>query len=299
MTKMIDNRFTVIAVILMTVVSVSADTSSWQELSAQLFTNTVIVWQPNTNQLPKSLWTYRRRLPHVFSTAVISNAVVLGSLQSRGFPPSSTNNVFIAEQVPPNWPGVIPILLGIQPGDAYLYFSIAHYQPVSKTEIPDDGTLIKRALEIAPQFGLDPAQLAHHRTYKHLSDADQATNDFCGRGVFFPRYLDGISFFSAADDGESAEGLSMEFGERGKIQAFSVRWSDVEHFKNERLASQDEMTRCIRAHKAIVLPNFKEDDFARLRNWQLQRNLRSRKLPPITAKGCLEKYRQTTCHLNL
>jgi hypothetical protein len=39
----------------------------------------------------------------------------------------------------------------------------------------------------------------------------------------------------------------------------------MEHFKNERTASPGEITRCIQAHKAIVLPNFKDDGFARLR----------------------------------
>jgi hypothetical protein len=277
--------FAIIAVVLIPLFSAKGDSSSWQGLSAQLFTNTAIVWQANTSQLPNSLWIYHRRLPHVFSATIISNAVVLGSLQDRGFPRSSTNNVSILEQVPPNWPGIIPVVLGIQPGDAYLYFSIPHYGPVSKKEISDDDALIKRAQGYASQFGLDSTKLTRQRIFTHSCDTDQTANDFCGRGVFFPRYLDGISFFSAADDGESAEGFSMEFGEHDKIQAFSVRWSDVEHYKNERLASLDEMTRCIRGHKAIVLPNFKEDDFARLRKLATATKLTVTEIMPFYGEG--------------
>jgi hypothetical protein len=280
--------FAIIAVVLMPLFSATADSSSWQELSAQLFTNTAIVWQANTSQLPANLWIYHRRLPHIFSATIISNAVVLGSLQNRGFPQSSTNNVSIVEQVPRNWPGIIPVLLDIQPGDAYLYFSIAHYGPVSQKEIPDDDTLIKRAQGYASQLGLDPAKLTRQRTYTHLCDTEQTANSFCGRGVFFPRYLDGISFFSAGDDGEGAEGFSVEFGEHGQIQAFSLRWSDVERAKYERTASLDEMTRCIRTRHAIVLPNFKEDDFARLRKLATATKLTVTKIMPFYGEGMFE-----------
>jgi hypothetical protein len=155
--------------------------------------------------------------------------------------------------------------LGILPSDATLFFFVEHFSPMSAREIPDDDAIGKRALENAPMLGLAPASLTTRRFYTHLCDTDNITNNVCGRGIFFPRCLDGIEFFSAADDGDGAEGFSMELGGHGKIQAFSVHWSKMEHFKNERTASPGEITRCIQAHKAIVLPNFKDDGFARLR----------------------------------
>ena len=258
-----------------------ANAQSWQEISSHVFTNAAVVWEIPTNQIPKSLWVYRRLLPHIFPPGVISNAVVLGSLQSRGFPPSITNDFYLSQQVPENWPGTIPTLLGIRPCDAYLYYTIPGYHAISQNEAPNDDTITRVARKTAPLLGLDPAKLEHAKIYTHSCDTDQTANTFCGRGVFFPRYLDGISFFSAADDGESAEGFSIELGEHGKIQAFSVRWSDVEHYKNERLASLDEMTRCIRAHKAIVLPTFKEDDFARLRQLATATKLTVNRITPF------------------
>lgn len=255
--------FALLAAFFSTAFCESADAQSWQELSTHLFTNTAIIWQVPTNQLPKSLWVYRRVLPHVFPTTVTSNAVVLASLQNRGFPPSSTNDFYISQQEPPDWPGTIPTLLGIRPCEACLYYAIPTSSPVSEKEVPDDKTVIRLALKCASQLGLDPAKLTHGKIYTNSYATDETTTNFCGRGVFFSRYLDGIGFFSAAANGEGAEGFSMEFGEQGKIQAFVVRWSDIEHYKNERTASQDEITRCIRAHKVIVVPNFSSDDF----NW--------------------------------
>jgi len=257
--------FPLLAAFLTTAFCAAADAQSWQELSANLFTNAAIIWRVPANQLPKSLWVYHRILPRIFSATVTSNAVVLAALQKRGFPPPSTNDFSVPEDKGPDYPGPVSIIFGVRPGDANLYFSGANFAPVSQKEIPDYETIIKLARQYAPQLGLDPVNLAHAKIYTHLCETGQTANNVCGRGVFFSRYLDGIGFFSGADDGESAEGYSMEFGAHGKIQAFSVRWSDVEHYKNENTASQDEITRCILAHKAIVMPDFKDDDFDRLK----------------------------------
>jgi hypothetical protein len=78
------------------------DAESWQEVSSHVFTNASIVWHVPADQMPKNLWVYRRMLPHIFSQEVISNAIVLGSLQSRGFPRSTTHYFSMAEQVPEN-----------------------------------------------------------------------------------------------------------------------------------------------------------------------------------------------------
>jgi len=241
---------------------------SWQEVSSHLFTNTVIALQASTSQLPKTLWIYRRSLPHVFPATVISNAIVLGSLQDRGFPRPPTKDFYIPKQEPANWPAGIPTIFGILPRDGYLYYAMPDDLPVSQAKIPDDETVARLAIKYAPQLGLYPSMLTERKFYTHWCETDQknqTVTNFCGRGVFFPRHLDGIPFFSASDDGESAEGFSMEFGEHGKIQAFSVRWSEVKHYKREQIASSAEIIRCLRAHKAVILPKFAEGDFDRLR----------------------------------
>ena len=283
-------RFTgavVNAVIILTVwllIPMGLHAETWQDVSASTFTNTEIVWQVPSNALPKTLWVYHRLLPHVFAASVISNAVVLGSLEKRGFPKPSTNDFFISQEVPPDWPAPVPTLLGIVPKDAYLYYSVASYAPLSPQDIPNDKAIMSLARQDAPRLNLTPAELTQSRIYTHWSDTD-ASRSVCGRGVFFPRQLDGISFFSADDNGDGAEGFSIEFGGHGKVQAFSVRWSEVEHYKNERTASLDEITRCIRAHKTIVMPNFQPDDFIQLRNLAATKKLTITKVTPYYGEG--------------
>lgn len=62
-----------------------------EDISTHLPANTPIIWQAPMSDLPKTLWTYRKILPYVFPATVISNAVVLASLQGKDFPRPSTN----------------------------------------------------------------------------------------------------------------------------------------------------------------------------------------------------------------
>lgn len=54
--------------------SASADVPTWEELSSRLFTNVPIVWQAQTDHLPKSFWVYKRDLPRIFPAEVITNS---------------------------------------------------------------------------------------------------------------------------------------------------------------------------------------------------------------------------------
>jgi hypothetical protein len=271
--------------------SASADSVTWQELSSRLFTNAAIVWQAPTDKLPKSFWIYRRELPHVFSATVISNAVVLGSLQAKGFPKPSTNEFFIAEDKGPHYPGPLATIFGIRPGDANMYYWLPDYRAVLGEPIPDDKAIIALAWKYAGQLGTDPAHLVQENLYTHFCNTDQqgrATNHACGRGVFLSRQLDGIPFYSADNEGSGAEGFSIEFGSRGQVRAFSVRWSTVERYKSEQTASREEVIRCIRAHKTMVLPKPDEEDyFARLKKLAGVKKLTINKITPYYAEGVL------------
>jgi hypothetical protein len=276
--------FAIVAVISVAALSTPADQPTWQELSARLFTNAVVVWQAPTDKLPKKFWIYQRELPRAFSATVISNAVVLGSLQNKGFPKPSTNDFFIPEDKGPDYPGPLATIFGIRPGDANLYYSLPNYSTGSGDQLPNDETILMRARKCASQLGLDPAQMVLERIYTHSCDTDQsvqATNHVCGRGVFLSRQLDGIAFFSADDEGTGAEGFSIEFGSDGQIRFFSFRWSTVERYESQQTASTQEITHCIRAHKTIVLPNPDEEDyFARLKTLAGAKKLTITKITP-------------------
>jgi hypothetical protein len=283
---------TVLTVILTMAFSACVGAATLEEMNSHLFTNAVIAWQAPTNHLPERFWVYQRLLPCVFSETVISNGIVLGSLQAKGFPQSSTNDFFISEDKGPDYPGPIPTIFGIKPGDAYMYYSMPNYSTGSGKEIPDDETIVKRAWKDASQLGLDPTKLAQQSMYTHSCETDQNIEgaNVCGRGVFLSRQLDGVAFFSAADDGESAEGFSIEFGEYGKIRAFSVRWSNVERYESHRTASTQEIIRCIKAHKTIVLPNVDERNyFSRLEHLASTKRLIVTKITPYYGEGIFGK----------
>jgi hypothetical protein len=275
--------------VLLTAAVPGVNAQSWQELSANLFKNAPIVWQASTNTLPKNLWIYRRLLPHIFPATVISNAVVLGSLQGKGFPKPSTNDFFIPEDRGPNYPGGLATVFGIRPSDANMYFSVPNYGTGSSDKIPGDETIAARAWKYAPQLGLDPAQMVQERFYTHLCESDQngqESNYACGRGIFLSRQLDGISFFSADNEGSGAEGFSIEFGSRGQIRFFSLRWSMLERYQSQPTASPRDIIRCIQAHKTIVLPSPEEENFfARLKKLANAKKLTITKITPYYGEG--------------
>ena len=279
----------VLAAILVAAFPAPAAPPTWEELSSRLFTNAAIVWQAPTDKLPKQFWIYQRELPRIFPATVISNAIVLGSLQGKGFPKPSTNDFFIPEDKGPNYPGALATLFGIRPSDANLYFSVPNYGAGSGDKIPSDGTIAARAWKYAPQVGLDPAQMVQERFYTHLCDSDtngQVTNHVCGRGVFLSRQLDGISFFSADNEGSGAEGFSIEFGSRGQIRFFSLRWSMLERHESQPIANPQDIIRCIQAHKTFVLPTPDEEDyFARLKKLANVNKLTITKITPYYGEG--------------
>ncbi len=263
-----------------------------EELTSRLFTRIPIVWETPSSNRPESFWVYKRHLPQVFSPSVISNAIVFASLQSKGFPKPSTEEFFIPEDKGPNYPGPIPVIFDIRPADACLSYYRPNCTAISVEELPSDEAIARRARQCARQLELDPTKLVQQSFYTHLRYTDEsgkdATNSICARGVFLSRQLDGIIFFSANNEGDGAEGFSIAFGSHEEIRSFSLRWSNVEHYKNQPTASQQQINDCIRAHKTIVLPNLVEDDyFARLRTLAKAKKLTITKITPYYGEGIL------------
>jgi hypothetical protein len=253
------------AAILATAFSASADPTTWQELTSHLFTNSQIIWQAPTHKLPESFWIYKRLPPRPFLASVISNAAVLASLQDKGFPKPSTNAFFIWSAPDPC--GMRFSIFTIQPAFTRISFSSPN-QNLSTDNVPDDETVTKRAFEYAARFGLDQAHLIPKNVYSTSNAAGcdgTVTNGICGRGVFLSRQLDGVTFFSADNEGDGAEGFSIEFGSRGQIRSFCLVWPNLEHDQKSPTASPQQIIACIRAHKTIVLPNADGKDLKRVK----------------------------------
>jgi len=227
-------------------------------------------------------------LPRVFSETVISNAIVLGSFQSHGFPKSSTNDVCIFADPDCDCQCARVCNFSIRPNDATLSFYSPDQNHLTQN-IPSDATVGKLARDCALKLGVDLAQVVQKSPTSHFNtdtNDNKLTNQICGRGIFLCRRLDGISFFSANDDGDGSEGFVIEFGSYGLIRSFSVCWSEVARYKNQQTTSPQEIIHCIRAHKTIVIPNVDEEDyFARLKKLAGAKKLTITKITPCYGEG--------------
>ena len=273
--------------------SAFAASPTLEELSSHLFTNATIVWQAPTNHLPKYFWIYQRQLPRIFSATVISNAIVLGSLQGSGFPQPSTNETCIS--IEPPCPCGNACNFFINPNEASMSFGSTNYTNGSPNGIPSDEVIAKRAWECVPKLGLDPTQMIQKSFFTHLFNTylmtgKDGTDFVCGRGVYLSRQLDGVAFFSADNTGDDGEGFSIEFGSYGQIRSFSLRWSTLERYESQQSASLQEITRCIKAHKIVVVPGIAERNyFARLRTLAKAKKLTITKITPVYAEWVFGK----------
>jgi len=251
-----------LAVLLAATFSLRAETNAMERFSPHLAATTPILWQTGMTNVPNRIWVYRRILPFVFPEAVISNAIVLASLQCKGFPRPTRNEFFIAKEVPANWCCAVPIIFDISPSNATLSYSNPD-QSTSTSGIPDDNVILKRGWKCAMAFGIGAAHCKAKNWTSHFnrdSDDNELTNQICGRGVFLSRELDGMAFWGTGDNG-TCEGFWIEFGSQGKIQDFLLNWPNLERFQQQTTATPQEIIACIRAHKVIALPDSNEEHY--------------------------------------
>lgn len=265
---------TLLAAILALKFSCLAGEPTWQELSARVFTNASIVWQAPMDGLPKSFWTYKIIRPHVFSRETISNAIVLGHLQARGFPEPSTNNICISDDC--HCSCAIHCLFSIYPDDGSMCFS-SPLQTNSTQQIPADSQIARWAWSCAFQLGVDLTQVVEKDFTTHFNsdtNGDSLLNEISGRGVYLSRVLDGIAFNGDGTD-TASDGFWIEFGSYDLIRNFSLIWHDLKRDQQIPTASTAQIIQCIQAHKTIVMPEPQhEENYSQLsKNLPLQRSL--------------------------
>jgi hypothetical protein len=140
--------------------------------SPHFSSNTEIIWNAPINNLPCSFWTYRK-LPLVFSATTISNAIVLASSQSKGFPQPSTNQVVIwadndeSEPRPPSF--------FIMPEDGQISYSLGDRAPDSTRGIFKEEATLARAWDCLSQLSIDRSQFV-----KQMLPVTEAGEFFCG-----------------------------------------------------------------------------------------------------------------------
>lgn len=216
-----------------------------EDLSPHFATNMPIVWQAPTNQLPKSLWIYKK-LPRVFSAATISNAIILASFQDKGFPPPSTNETFLRADRTYGEPR--PPYFEIRPEWGEISYSLGDRAPDSAEKIANDEAAVQRAWDCLRQLGIDRSE------FIKTNAAGSGT-----WGVFLPRQIDGIQIY------DESEGFSFQqFGGHGKIRSLWLALPNLERQENSPTASPQQIIACIRAFQTPLIPGGKPDYFARV-----------------------------------
>ncbi len=248
----------ILVAILAAALTSSAAPIAIEDISPHLSTNAQIIWKAPTSTLPKNLWVYKI-LPNSFTAPVISNAVVLASFQSKGFPQPSTNQIILWDH---NRKGDDPLAgaFCILPDAEVIQFTMRNHAAGSSEAIPSDEMIAKRAWDCVAQLGIDRAQLSQGGIQNNGCEYDGkgglATNDYvCGRAITLVRKIDGVDFQA------ESEGFSIEFGSHGTIRSFGLHWPNLERFDNRQTVSPKQIIRFIRANKTPVFPNENEETF--------------------------------------
>ena len=206
----------IITIILASVFSALADYPTVEGLTSHLFTNAVIIWNAPMNGLPHNFWIYQRTLPRIFSETVISNAIVLGSLQQKGFPKPSTNDFYIHEDFVPNRPMPVPDYFGIRPDDANLYYTLPNYATDSEKSakgIPNDKMILEQAWKCAAQLGLNTNKMVLKNFYTIFvmptKARTQKQTSFVAGGVFSLASLMGFPFSQVMRKGTAGKAFPL------------------------------------------------------------------------------------------
>jgi hypothetical protein len=275
-----------LAAVFATIFSFQAAAANRENFCPHFPADTPIIWQA-TNQLPPGFWIYKRLPPHAFSATVISNAVILASLQSKGFPVPSTNDFFISEDKGANYQGPIPVIFEINPATATLSYFMPH-PDTDIFDIPTDDILQSRAWACALQLGVDPRQVILKKMTSDFNwdqNDGYLTNQVSGRGVYLSRLLDGITFTDIGNEAANG-GFWIEFGRHGQIRDFSLVWPNLKREVFQATASPRQIIACIRAFKTMTLPLGEEPGyFTRLKHFSEAKKVIVTKITPYFREG--------------
>jgi hypothetical protein len=256
-----------LVILLATWFSFHVAAASLEDISPHFSTNAEIIWRVPTNDVPKRLWIYKK-VPHVFSAATISNAVILAGFQKKGFPKPSTNSVVIWDEIAGStFSEPRPPYFAIGPEDGAIQYDLGDRWPHAPGEILADRAAVEYAWDCLARFGIDRTQFVK--------------TNIADRGVSFPRQIDGIRF---QDD---SEGFSIQqYGKDRKLRCFGLTLPALQRTKEDTTASPQEIIGCIRAFKTPILPNGEEADyFARVKTMAKAKRLTITKLTPYYGEG--------------
>jgi hypothetical protein len=274
------NALAIFLTILLVPICGRAAAGGLEEFAPHFSPNTKIIWKAPSHSLPAKMWVYKKQVTF-FPQAVISNAIILGSLQGKGALPSSIDET--CWDLDKNCPCGHPCTLSISPTNGSLCYSLPGYRNASSNNLPTAETVVKRAWQCAQQLGLDRSQLAQKDLGTNYSEYDEkgrsATNNACSVGLSFARIIDGWECYK--DNG----GFSIEFGSGGQIRSFSVEWPKLIPYQNNKALAPAQIISSIRTLRTVLLPHGGEDYHPKLKALSKATKITITKATPRYSEG--------------
>lgn len=217
-----------------------------------------IEWRVASNTLPKRIWVYKV-VPQVFSGAVVSNAMAVGSFQPRHMINPRDKNLIHFQDVKP-YP---TRYLKIAPAAGWMTYYDSHAKmPIGEPieGVPGEREVERLAKEYLFQLGIDRSQIVAKRGYagderksRLAADGSEVDVEVMAREISFVRQVDGIPFFGKGNRG----GFWIQFGNNGKVAGFDLLWRNLLPHELRRTASADEIITAIKQGKSVA-PNPKD-----------------------------------------
>jgi len=214
--------------------------------------DSLIEWKA-TNNL-KALWVYKV-IPQNLTSAVISNAMAVGSFKSLDMVKTEDKNVLRFQDHKKE--ESVTRYLEISPASGWIqYYDSSQPTDVAASVqgVPDSTQAERLALEMLFKLGIDRTQIASSPRptgamgiSKVAPNGDEQFVGIQARHIGLIRQIDGIPFSGNGVTG----GFWIEFGSKARIKQFELLWRNLVPYELRNVASDSQLLDLIKKGKAV------------------------------------------------
>jgi hypothetical protein len=211
-----------------------------------------IEWKATNGQ--KTLWVYKV-VPQTFSSAVISNAMAVGSFKSLDM--VKTDDKRLVRFQDHKREERVSRYLEIAPASGWMQYYDSTEAPDVATSVlgvPDPQEAERLGLDMLFKLGVDRTQLApaprptgSMGISKVESSGEEHYIGLQARHIGFIRQIDGISF----NGNGLAGGFWVEFGSNKRIKQFELLWRNLVPYEVREVATSAQILETIKTGKAV------------------------------------------------
>jgi len=220
-----------------------------------------VTWSVPKTNLPVALWIYKV-VPQQFPAVAISNIMEIAALTAKDkkttkdSPFKEKNALYYGDKEGTRHLGISPSLGFIEYKDERAISGMR--EPVNG--VPDDDQAMQGALKILHRCAIDSSQLAvkptgelkFYRTMGRRGRMDKKTGEdkkeVISRGVSFIRQIDRASFTGIGNAG----GISVVFGNDGKVAELQIIWRGVEPYKSVAIDAPERFVQWIKEGRSVI-----------------------------------------------